>query len=306
MEQKNDYSSALGEVTKQENGVKQLTPKNIAESGHLDIIMDLLGYGGRFYPKGTQISIRPFSTKEVVYFTSLNENNPLEVDQAFKYLVSEVVKVRVGNVEVKDTSSFIYQFDRFALVLIARTYSDLKTDLTFEHKCENIADGKVCGHTQTIKIIPQNLSFTESLIDKYYDEKDGKFNIDVKSSDGKRTYGYFPLTIKENSEIMEFMISKRDDIEQHQLKAFIKLFPFMRNHLGDSKNWEDCFHAFRELAKEDVINMAKLAEKVSLTNKNEIINVCEKCGHSEGVPMRFPYGIKTIVFDKIEDDNFLL
>lgn len=299
MEKKQDYSGALEQAV----GKKEITPKELKIGGWQELNLALLSYKGSYYPPNTSISVKPFGTDEVIYFTSVNEKNPLEVDRAMRYLIEECVQVRINNI-VQKPQSVIFNIDRFAIILLARLYSDMKTDLTFEHTCSK----SKCGHTQKLKVIPQNLVFTEDKIKKYYNANTGIFEIDMKSSfDGEKvTYGYAPITIKENTELFDYMMEKREDIKESELKSLSKLFPFMRKEMADCKSMEDVYVAFKDLGKNKIIDLTKLADNVVLDFSNTVSSKCGECGHMEGVPMQFPNGIKSIVVDTITDDDFLL
>lgn len=296
--EKQDYSSALGEVIKGKPSAKQIMSK-----GWQEIDLKLLSYKGAFYPPKTSISVKPFGTDEVIYFTSINEKNPLEVDRAMRYLIDECVQVRVGGL-VQDSKEFLFNIDRFAIVLLARVYSDMRTDLTFEHKCSKAK----CNHEQKVKVIPQNLVFSDNKIKKYWNNKTGMFDIKMKSSDdgSEVSYAYAPITIKENTELFDYMIEKREDIDESVLKVLSKIYPFMRNEMEKCKDFDDVYMAFKDLGKYKIMDLTKLSDKVVLDFTNTVSSTCGDCGHTEGVPMRFPNGIKSIVVDTDADDDFLL
>lgn len=303
MENKQNYDGILDEVIGVENPLKA-TPKQLLIGGWQDVNMNLLSYKGKYYPEGTVISVKPFSTKEVIHFTSINENNPLEVDRAMRYLIDECVQVRVGN-RVVNTSEILFNIDRFIVILLARTYSDMRTDLTFETKCSV----DKCGHEQKIKVIPQNLVFTEDKISKYYDSSSSTFVIKMKGISGDNIIvEYLPHSISENTELFDFMMLKKDEISESDLKVMAKLFPFMRSNMRNNKckDMEDVYHTFKGLTKDEIIDLTRLSEKVSLDFTNKVSSKCGDCGHLEDVHMRFPNGIGVVVIDKDADDDFLL
>ncbi len=297
--EKNNYNNALDEVSKENS--KDVLKSDLINGWHL-LNLSLLSYNGKYYPKGTEIKVKPFSTKEVIHFTSINENNPLEVDRAFQYILKSCVKCYVNGNPIP-TDKFLFNLDRFAVILLIRVYSDMRTDLSFEHKCSN----KKCKTEQKVKVIPQNLVFSEDLISKYFDETSGMFEIKMMSSEGmEKTYIYSPVTLKENSELFDFMINERENIDETELKVLVKLFPFMRQFIGGCKDLGEVYDRFKGLSKYEIADLALLEEKVSLEAKQSVSTVCNKCGHVEDVQMRFPDGFKAIVVSKAENDGFLL
>lgn len=291
------YDGALEEVV----GKKQ-SPKQFMVGGWQDINMSLLSYKGVYYPEDTVISVKPFSTKEVIQFTSINEKNPLEVDKAMRYLIDECVQVRVKGRIIK-AKDIIFNIDRFSVILLARLYSDMRTDLTFENSCSV----SKCNHEQKIKVIPQNLVYSKDVISKYFDGKSSVFKIQMKSVSGNPIeVEYSPTTISENTDLFDFMMGKRDEIEESELKVLSKIFPFMRKEIDKCESMSDVYLAFKDLSKDNIIDYSNLADKVVLDFNNKVSTKCGDCGHMEDVPMRFPDGIGVVVVDKNTDDDFLL
>ncbi len=289
---KNNYDNVLDDIDNKPSVGKSV-------GGFHDINMKLLGYKGIYYPKDTVISVKPFTVDEVIYFTSINENNPLEVDRAMGYLVDKCVQVTVGGRVVK-SSDIIFNFDRFTVILLTRTYSDMRTDLTFEHECTS----KGCGHKQTLKVIPQNIVYTENKLKNVYDKSRDLFVI--KKKDSNCEYGYMPVSIKENQDLFNFLIEKREEINESKLKTLVKIFPFMRLHLKDAKDMAGVYHAFLDLSTETITDMATMGDNFDLNTKQMIESTCGSCGHVEDVHMRFPNGIKSVVLDKAKIDDFVL
>lgn len=291
---KNNYDDALNQMS----DTKDVNVS--ANGGFHDINMNLLGYKGAYYPSGTKISVKPFSTEEVIYFTSINENNPLEVDRAMHYLIEKCVQVRINDKLVKSPSEIIYNFDRFTIILLTRTYSDMRTDLSFENECSK----KGCGHNQKIKVIPQNIVYTKDNLSNIFNPSEDLFIIEKKSSGAK--YGYRPCSIKENQDLFNYLIDKREELSESDLKSMVKIFPFMRLHMGDAKDMDGVYHAFKDLHKDAIIDMSTLSENFDLNTKQMINTTCGSCGHVEDVALRFPNGIKSVVIDKTKIDDFIL
>ena len=307
----NDYKSALNSldddldspnsVEMTEKPIVNIS-KSIMQGGWQQIDKSLLAYGGVYYPDSITISVKPFSTKEVVYFTSINENNPLEVDQAMIYLVENCIQVRNGN-KVLKAVDVIFNFDRFPLILLARTYSDMRTDLTFDHKCTN----DKCSKTSTYRIIPQSLVFTDNKLDKYYNNKSGNFSIKTESdnNEGFAIYEYRPLTINENRELFDFIVEKREELDSSDLKVFIKFYPFLRNYMTEKTTISDVYFNFMDLNKTQIEDISLLLDYV-LDSTTSISVKCKHCGNNGGIPMKFPNGLRTLVVDKVKGHNILL
>jgi len=144
--------------------------------GYHNVIIDNLPSGGLFYPTGTEISIRSAKVAEIRHFSSIDENNILDVDEKLNSIVESCT--RVTSQKTRLSFKDLCEEDRFYLILSIRdlTFPEPESQLTVEHK-----DAKGGKHTVEVKKenftyfnIPENLQ-------KYYDQEARTFLIETKS-----------------------------------------------------------------------------------------------------------------------------
>lgn len=254
-----------------------------------------LGYGGMYYDPELIIEVKPFSSEEVLHFTAVNEDNPFEVDAATRYVLERCVRVRIGSKEL-DTAKTIFNHDRLALMMLCRTFSDMRTKLTFPKTCSD----KKCGHVQTENINVQNMVYNSAeKINKFWNGR--YFNIETKSGNVK----YKPLTIFESNDVLAFTMEHKDDPEvtTSKLKVLQTLYPYL---IVDCRTAVEAYDELTGMKKDKIALLTAIAEAYPVSTTLKVKSVCEKCDKEEDVAMRFPDGITSIVLDKVKIDDILL
>lgn len=144
--------------------------------GYHNIPVTELPSGGMFYPKNTQISIRSAKVAEIRHFSTVDENNVLDVDDKLNSIVESCTRVTSDKkrLSYKD----LCEEDRFYLILSIRdlTFPEPESQLTVEHK-----DKKGKKHTVEIKKDYFQYFNIPDTLDKYYDEDKRTFLIETKS-----------------------------------------------------------------------------------------------------------------------------
>lgn len=144
--------------------------------GYHNVNVDSLPSAGMFYPEGTEISIRSAKVAEIRHFSSIDENNILDVDEKLNAIVESCI--RVSSSKKRLSYKDLCEEDRFYLILSIRdlTFPEPESKLTVEHK-----DKK--GNKHTVEINKDNFTYfniPESL-QKYYDSEARTFLIETKS-----------------------------------------------------------------------------------------------------------------------------
>jgi hypothetical protein len=144
--------------------------------GYHSVNIANLPSAGMFYPKGTEISIRSAKVAEIRHFSSIDENNVLDVDDKLNYILEQCV--RVTNSKTRMSYKDICEEDRFYVILSIRdlTFPEPESNLTVEH-----TDKKGAKHVVEIK--KDNFTYFKvpETLDKYYDSDARTFLIETKS-----------------------------------------------------------------------------------------------------------------------------
>lgn len=187
--------------------------------GYHSIGMSTIPSGGRFYPEGSQISVRAAKVAEIRNFSIVDETNLLDIEEKLNYIIKHCVrftsKARV--LSYKD----ILEEDRFFILLSIR-------DLTFpepENSLQTTARDSD-GVEFDVKIDAKYFQTSEvpEEIQKYYSEEDRLFNVETKS------FG----TIKMSPPTIGIMEVVTDYIKVRQIEkkpwdqSFLQILPYIQ------------------------------------------------------------------------------
>lgn len=241
--------------------------------------------GGMFYPKDTQISIRSAKVAEIRHFSTVDENNVLDVDDKLNIIVESCTRVTSN----KKRLSFkdLCEEDRFYLILSIRdlTFPEPESNLTVEHK-----DKKGKKHSIEIKKdYFQYFNIPESL-DKYYDEEKRTFLIETKSFG---TIEMRPPSIGVMQKMTEY-IKDRQDKGENIDQSVLQIMPYLVHEWRGFTD-KDIFKFEVEMnswANKKYSLIYKLAEQMKVGIQPEML--VQLGDVEEVVPISFRDGIKSL------------
>ena len=253
--------------------------------GYHAVLLNNLPSAGLFYPKGTQITIRSAKVAEIRHFSTIDENNVLDVDDKLNAIVESCVKVICDKrvISYKD----LCEEDRFYLILSVRdlTFPEPESALKVDH-----LDKK--GKKHEVAITKESFQYFKipAELDKYYNETSRSFKIETKS------FGIIemkPPTIG----IMHKITGYIKDRQQKSLsidQSTLQIIPYMA-HEWRGFNDKSIFDFEIEMAgwENKKFNLIyTLAEKMKIgIQPNMLISIGDA---EEEVPIGFRDGIKSL------------
>lgn len=254
--------------------------------GYHSIPLESLPSAGMFYPDNTQLSIRAARVAEVRHFSSVDENNMLDVDAKLNAIMEACV--RITNNKSRLSFKDLCEEDRFYIILSIRdlTFPEPESNLTVEHKDRK---GKV--HTINIdKKYFQYFSIPDEL-DKYYCEQDKTFKIETKSFG---TIEMRPPTIGIMKQMTSYIREKQEegvDVDQ----SILQIMPYLVSEWRGF-NKKKIFEFEMEMngwstSKYSLIY--KLAEKMKIGVQPNML-VALDGGEDVEIPINFRDGIKSL------------
>ena len=191
----------LGKVNMRDFGPAKAEKSDVYLGWH-ELDMSTMPSKGRFYPDDIVIKIRPAKVAEIRHFSTMDENNILDIDDKLNAIVESCTTVnsKTARMSVKD----ILEEDRFVLILSIRdlTFPEPEAILKVEHQT---ADGK--KHEVEIKRDYFQYFSIPADIDKYYDKERKGFLIKT------RNHGEFmmkPPTVGTMQEITKYIKERRE------------------------------------------------------------------------------------------------
>lgn len=272
------------------------------DNGWKPLPLDSLPSMGLFYPDGTTMEIRPAMVGEVRHFSTIDENDPLDVDDKLNIVIDKCLKITFPN----SAASFkdLKEEDRFYLIFAIR---DL-TFLTGENKMYvNVKCGRTCTGDGTFqeKVELKKDHFEwyklESAIMKFYDSNKKCFIINSPK------VGTFTLNVPSIG-VMTFIKNYiRDKVQRGEFydKPFLKVAPFL---FTDWRNLsETLYHKTQQdsfgWSSNKFAAVLQLVEKIRFGVKTEITRKCDKCSAEVSTPLTFSGGTRKLFIqtDGLED-----
>ena len=279
-------SSGLGKVSMDNFG--QSRPERTADQflGWMVLDQEELPSKGKFYPSGCVIKIRSARAAEIRHFSTMDENNYIDMEEKLNHIVEMCTQVMIGDkrMSYKD----MLEEDRIVLLLSIR-------DLTFpEPENKLILKGKTEHSKQAvdIELASRYLVATEvpTEIEAYYSSKERTYVIKTRSAGEVRMR---PPSIGVMQEITKYL-KDRQEKEVEFDKAFIQVLPYITpdwrqlnlpkifNLEVDYKSWD----------QNKFMVIYRLAEKMKIGVETTL--EMEFDGEIAKAPLDFPGGIKSL------------
>jgi hypothetical protein len=278
-------SSGLGKVNMANFGPDRAQSSDSALGWHV-LDLETLPSKGKFYPEGCVIKIRSAKAAEIRHFSTMDENNYIDMEEKLNSIVEGCAQVTSGKsrMSYKD----ILEEDRIILLLSIR-------DLTFpEPENKLILKGKTekTKKTVDIELSVKNLIPTEidEEIERYYDSKKRTYVIKTRSAG---EVSMRPPTIGVMQEITQYLKDRQEkDVEID--KAFIQVLPYLQpdwRSLSLTKIFqlEVDYKAWDE---KKFMVIYRLAERMRIGVSTELETTFD--GETVKAPLDFPGGIKSL------------
>lgn len=186
--------------------------------GYHVIPVNSLPSSGMFYPNGTELHIRSAKVAEIRHFSTMDENNILDVDEKLNSILETCT--RVTNNKKRMSYKDLLEEDRFFLILSIRdlTFPEPESQLSTDHVDKR-------GESHKVEISKDNFTYFKipENLDKYYDRAERTFLIETKSFG---TLQMAPPTIG----IMQRMTAYIKDRQEKNLKvdqSVLQIMPYM-------------------------------------------------------------------------------
>ena len=253
--------------------------------GWHEIPMTSLPSEGKFYPEGTVIKIRAAKVAEIRHFSTIDEQNILDVDSKLNAIVESCTSLssKSTRMSYKD----LCEEDRFILILAIRdlTFPEPENTLKLDY-----TDKRGKAHEIEIKREYFNYFKIPEEIEKYYDAEIRMYAIKTKS------YGEVymrPPSIGVMQEITKYIRERQEkgvEIDQ----SLLQLAPFIANNWR-TFNQKKLFELEVEMNGWDnkqYLLLYKLAEKMKIGIQPEMELIVEN--EEVSIPINFRDGIKSL------------
>lgn len=296
-----NMSNTLGKVERIDY-TKDIIDDNKREYGYFDLDPKNFPSNGLFYKDDIKIKIRSAQVKEIRNFSALDEENPLEVDEAIIELLTSCVRVSYSN-KVGSWKDILEE-DRLYLILSIRelTFAEEETTLSFKVKCGS------CNTENNMEIKNENFQKRElpEKIMKYYSKEDLGFNIQTRSFG---TFFITPPTAGVMRHVSSYIKELKDNKENlKEYISFLKVLPYLLQdwRTFKRKDIDNLRIQFVGWNDKKFVTFTELCELMQVSVKDKMLKHCDKCGDPIEADVQLPTGIKGLFIANDILDNELI
>ena len=288
-----EETPGLGRIEPQRQPRTEFSPG--LEFGWKNLPMAVLPSKGLFYPEGTKIAIRAAEVKEIRHFSSIDEEDLIDLNERLNFILSKCSTMNFPNegvVSYKD----LKQEDRFFLIMAIRDLTFVQGEnriiVTPETSC---GKKEACPISNGIELRTGILSDYEidPKVMKYYSPVSRNFVFPVRKI-GKEIRMTVP-SIGVMDAISSFVVeSERKGTQVDE--SFVKIAPFIFEEWRrlDSKQIAQRMAEADEWSKEEFSLYFELSETIKIGTQLDINVTCPTCGAEVTAPITFPGGFKSL------------
>jgi hypothetical protein len=263
--------------------------------GWKNLPLTVLPSRGFFYPEGTKIAIRSAEVKEIRHFSTIDEDDLIDLDEKLNFILSKCSTMHFPNEGVVSYKDLKHE-DRFFLVMAIRDLTFVQGEnriiITPDSKCEN---KNACPINNGVELRTGVLSSydIDQRVMKYYSPSTRNFVFPVRKI-GKEISMTVP-SIGVMDAVSEFVIDcgrKGREIDE----SFIKIAPFIFDEWRDLDSLK-IMQKMRESdnwSKEEFSLYYELCETIKIGTALDINIQCPTCGAEVTAPITFPGGFKSL------------
>jgi hypothetical protein len=228
---------------------------------------------GLFYPEGTELLLRSAKTKEIRHWSTIDENDPLDVREKINFVLNSCTKIKVPGGRPLNFNDFL-EVDRYHILfrVYELTFPNQENKLWANIQCEK---DSVVTRTQVLSANLKGFQYPDELM-KWYSDEDRCFKI-VSERLNETFYIYLPTIGVEN----KFRLKRQEDINKGVEidDAFYETGPYLIRdwrQLSSSVLTELKFNS-TGWPENKFVFIHKFTKQLKDASLNKVISVCDKC-----------------------------
>ena len=280
----------------QEEKTPEIKKDSVFEIHWKNLPIHLLPSKGLFYPEGTRMAIRPSDVKEIRHFSTIDEEDRLDIERKLSFILERCLRIDFPNegvVSYKD----LKQEDRFYIIMAIRDLTFLRGEnslmLIPNKRCENTEE---CKLSEGFELRSGNLSSYEldPEILKRYNPETRSFIFTFR--DTNESFEVFVPSIGVTQALSDFSStcdSRKIEIED----GFLEIAPFIISEWRglNFSTISSIMRASTEWDKRQFSLLYQISEKIKIGTKTEAKQKCFTCGEGEvTAEITFPGGIRSL------------
>jgi hypothetical protein len=284
----------LNKFIERNRNKSKVEESNIFE-GWIPLDREELGKRSIFYPEDWEFSIRPATVQAIKNWTSVDEENPEELNKVFNEIIRLCVRIVDGKGTVH-TWQEVNSWDRFWLILKVREYTFVHGESKIEYtdQCEN------CDEELTFILDSASLTyeFPDDDLMKYWDGN--KWVIDPREYDVDAD----PITLwtpklGKDQAIIDWAIARARQGKRDIDENFIKFLVWMISKPSrDAANFDSQVRQAQNIYKGWSIDMNSfmndVVRNITINPSEKLSAKCPHCGAEVTSQVQFPNGVRAL------------
>ncbi len=254
-----------------------------------------LGKRSFFYDEDWEFAIRPATVQAIKNWTSVNEEDPQELNQVFNEIIRLCVKMTDGQGNVH-TWQEMKSWDRFWFILKVREYTFSRGEQKIEYtdQCENCEEELVF----TLNSASLTYEFPDDDLMKYWDGK--KWVIDPREYNvDADPITLYPPTLGKDQAIIDWAIARARMGKRELDENFIKFLIWMISKPSrDAQNFDTQVRQAHAVYKSWSLDMHEfmtdVINNITINPSEKLSTKCPHCGAEVTSQVQFPNGVKAL------------
>lgn len=254
-----------------------------------------LGKRSLFYDEDWEFSIRPATVQAIKNWTSVDEENPEELNKVFNEIIRLCVRIVDGKGTVH-TWQEMKSWDRFWFILKVReyTFTHGESKIEYTDQCENCDEDLVF----TLNSASLTYEFPDDDLLKYWDGQ--KWTIDPREYDvDADPVTLYTPTLGKDQAIIDWAIARarqgRKDVDEN----FIRFLVWMISKPSrDPQNFETQVRQAQNIYKSWDVDMysfmTDVVRNITINPSERLATKCPHCGAEVTSQVQFPNGVKSL------------
>ena len=272
----------------------QDTETPVAE-GWIPLDRTELGKRSLYYDEDWEFSIRPATVQAIKNWTSVDEENPEELNKVFNEIIRLCVRIVDGKGNVH-TWQEMKSWDRFWFILKVReyTFTHGESKIEYTDQCENCDEDLVF----TLNSASLTYEYPDDDLLKYWDGQ--KWVIDPREYDvDADPVTLYTPTLGKDQAIIDWAIARarqgRKDVDEN----FIKFLVWMISKPSrDPQNFETQVRQAQNIYKSWDVDMysfmTDVVRNITINPSEKLSTKCPHCGAEVTSQVQFPNGVKSL------------
>jgi hypothetical protein len=250
---------------------------------------------GMFYPNESRLLIKPANVSIIRHFSTVDDTNPLELNDAFDYILENLVRFNVPG--MPSSYKNLKDIDKLSVILHVRdaTFKNGESKIVSDITCS-------CGHTdaKTLKWSDFEFFNFNSELMKFYSSENKIFQVNF-SDPMQSDVGLTLPSIGMRNFVQKYVTNKIRQKRSYD-KSFANIAPFIIDDWSSINEslYEQQLELSSEWTTHQFAAFVRIVDLVKKSTTSRIKHKCTSCGAEVTAPSSFRGGIKSLFIPDLQ------